>query len=271
MPINATKRRRRNAGSSSRASRSPLPISAQPDGHPAADTPHVSVIVPVMNERKTLAEVLQEAFRVHPLTEVIAVVNGSTDGSLEVARRSGAQVIHFESPLGHDVGRAIGAKAAKGDVLLFIDGDMAIRAPVLKAFVDAVDSGTDVALNDYSGPVKRSAVHSVVLAKHALNLLMGRPDLQGASLTAVPHALSRRVLDKIGPHPLAIPPLALAMAVKSGLTVRRCRHVPVGRLNPSPRSKAGAYPLIPLVVGDHLEAIGWWLENEPPESSNGKA
>ncbi|TJY39749.1 glycosyltransferase [Cohnella pontilimi] len=226
--------------------------------------PRVSVIIPVMNERRTLKRVLQEASRVDPDTEVIAVVNGSTDGSLRIARRSGARVIFFDKPLGHDVGRAIGALEARGDILLFIDADMVIPAKQLHRFVADVSSGADVALNDYSGPVKRSKVHRVVLAKHAFNVFLGRQDLRGASLTAIPHALSRKALDVIGASSLAVPPLAQAKAIGSGLIVRLSGHVDVGRLNAPRIRRERTQSLSSLIVGDHLEAIHWWLENRGP-------
>ncbi|MCD9025967.1 glycosyltransferase family 2 protein [Cohnella silvisoli] len=221
--------------------------------------PFVSVIVPVMNERKTLRRVLSEASRVHPQTEVIVVVNGSTDGSLEIARKSGAKVLMYEHPLGHDVGRSIGAREAQGNILLFIDADMVIPAATLRAFVDAVTQGADVALNDYSGPVKKFTVHGVVLAKHALNQLLGRPDLEGSSITAVPHALSRKALDIIGTSALSVPPLAHTMAICKGLNVRRVIHVNVGQLNPMRLKRERKHSLTPLIMGDHLEAIQWWL------------
>src|SRR6202022_1091065 len=85
--------------------------------------PKVSVVIPVMNERRTLASVIQQVHRIHADTEVIVVVNGSTDGSLKLAKRMGARVIAFDFPLGHDVGRSIGAAAAKGEIILFTDGD----------------------------------------------------------------------------------------------------------------------------------------------------
>lgn len=229
------------------------------------DKPHVSVIIPVMNERKTLARVLREANRVHPRTEVIAVVNGSTDGSLEIAHTSCARVIAFNRPLGHDVGRAAGAREAKGDILLFIDADMVIPAETLRKFVDEIERGTDVALNNYSGPTKRAVVHGVVLAKHALNAFIGRPDLAGTSLTAVPHALSRRALDTIGCQSLAVPPLAHTMLVRRGCTVKRCCTVNVGRLNRIRHKRERRMSLERLIIGDHLEAIAWWL-NETSDS-----
>jgi len=223
--------------------------------------PYVSVIVPVMNERRTLGRVIREAFRVHPRTEVIAVVNGSTDGSLRIARNSGAKVLAYDRPLGHDVGRAVGAKEASGPILLFVDADIVVPAGKLRKFVEAVERGTDVALNDYSGPVHKEVVHGVVLAKHALNAWLGRSDLAGASMTTIPHAISRRTLTAIGASALSVPPLAQTMAIRQGLRVERSTAVPVGRLNPKRTKRERAQSLEPLIVGDHLEAIQWWLDH----------
>jgi len=231
----------------------------------AADArPLVSVIIPVMNEVRTIAAAVREARGVHPRTEVIAVVNGSTDGSAAAAGQAGARVIAFPEPLGHDVGRAVGARRARGNILLFIDGDMVIRRDVLAAFVAAVEAGADVALNDYHGPTGKSRVHGVVLAKHALNAALGRADLGGASMTAVPHAISRRALEAIGADALAVPPLAQAKAAAAGLNIRLARRVPVGRLNPPRRARERSRPLEPLIVGDHLEAIAWLSERMDP-------
>lgn len=235
---------------------------------PQPDHPYVSVIIPAMNERKRLRQVIKSVRGVHPSTEVIVVVNGSTDGSLHIARRSGAQVIHYAQPLGHDVGRAVGARAASGQVLLFIDADMQIPVARLRAFIRAVSQGVDVALNDYAGPVRRMIVHQVVLAKHALNTLLGREDLRGASMTAVPHALSRRALQTIGCAALAVPPLAQAIAIREGLNVQRTVSVNVGRLNPLRIKRERKNSLGPLIVGDHLEAIHWWLQAAEAQLGN---
>ncbi|WMT40205.1 glycosyltransferase [Paenibacillus sp. D2_2] len=167
--------------------------------------PVVSIIIPAMNERARLPSVLREAGKVHPRSETIVVANGSNDGTAEIASALGARVIHFTEPLGHDVGRRVGAEVARGQVLLFMDADMVIPAAELRPFVKAVLSGVDVALNGYSGPVGRQTAHPVVVAKHTLNAWLSRPDLHGASMTAVPHALSRQALSAIGSKLLEIP------------------------------------------------------------------
>lgn len=223
-----------------------------------SSSPIVSVVIPVSNERKTIASVIRQARQVHPLTEVIVVANGTRDGSDSIAERMGAAVLRYDELLGHDVGRAIGARQAKGSVILFLDGDIVVPTSDLVPFIQAVQQGTDVALNRYFGPVWKERVHSVVLAKHALNTILSRPDLRGASMTAIPHALSRKALETIGCDKLAVPPLAHAVAIRSGLRVAVVHEVPVGRSNPLKKRKAGL--LEHLIFGDHLEAIHWLIQ-----------
>lgn len=252
-----------------------LPVTPQPQPQGTAESrgePLVSVIIPVMNERRTIGRVVREAKRVHPSTEVIVVANGSKDGSAAIARSSGARVIVYDEPLGHDVGRGVGANAARGQALLFIDGDMVIPAAQLRPFVQSVLQGeTDVALNDYSGPTDKHAVHSVVLAKHALNALLGRPDLKGTSMTAVPHAISRRALETIGAEALSVPPLAHARAVRLGCKVSAVKHINVGKLNLLRKKRERTNPLERLIVGDHLEAIDWMARHSDERGGYGDA
>ncbi|MFD2702924.1 glycosyltransferase family 2 protein [Paenibacillus shunpengii] len=220
--------------------------------------PLVSVIIPAMNEEALIARIIREAERIHPSTEVIVVVNGSTDQTEARAIAAGARIITYSEALGHDVGRQIGAEAARGQVLLFIDGDMLIPAQDLKPFVSAVLSGIDIALNDYNGPVRKVPVHPVVEAKHALNTMLGRSDLKGASMTAVPHAISRAAFEMLREGGLQIPPLAQAMAIKQGLLVKAVHRVPVGRLNPLRRKDRRNQDLLTgVVLSDHEEAVRW--------------
>ncbi len=114
-------------------------------------SPVVSVIIPAMNEERTIGHVIREAWKVHESCEVIVVANGCTDRTEEIAAAMGARVLHYDEPLGHDAGRAVGAAAAAGRALLFVDADIRIGGSDLKPFVSAVLNGTDVALNRYGG------------------------------------------------------------------------------------------------------------------------
>ncbi|WP_233277413.1 glycosyltransferase family 2 protein [Paenibacillus durus] len=254
---------KRAAKRSRRARRSPIRRAVRSHkavysgNHPE---PLVSVIIPAMNEAGTIAAAVTEARKVDPRCEVIVVANGSSDGTAEIAASCGARVISCAEPLGHDVGRSVGAESAKGEILLFTDGDLVIPAKELRPFAVAVRGGADIALNNYSGPVRRHRPHPVVLSKHALNILLRRPDLKGSSMTAVPHALSRRALDVLGSGLLSSPPVAQAKAVMEGLRVVAAHKVPVGRINVIRPKADGTDPLQQIIVADHLRAVSLVLE-----------
>ena len=233
-------------------------LSLNPEGNKNQLQPLVSVIIPAQNEKRTIARVIAQAKKVHPRTEVIVVANGSTDGTARMARRNGAKVIEFEQPLGHDVGRAIGAKAAGGQILLFIDGDFVIPAAKLKPYVKAVEQGYDIVLNRHVNAVRKKRVHPILVAKKALNILIAKPELGTASMTAIPHAISRKAFEQIGPHNLAVPPKAQAVAASRNLRFKLGPFVNINARN-ARRSVVARNKVKQLVLGDHIEAIHWWI------------
>ena len=89
--------------------------------------PDISVIIPVRdggpNFRRCLSS-LTEALPPH--TEIIVVADGDTDGSWRVGEEFGAKVLRIPQPQGPARARNLGAQAARGDILLFIDADVAI-------------------------------------------------------------------------------------------------------------------------------------------------
>ncbi|MCS7458821.1 glycosyltransferase family 2 protein [Paenibacillus doosanensis] len=217
----------------------------------------VAAIVTVMNEERTIGSVMSELKRL-PLEEIYVIVNGSSDRSFEKAREHpSATVLFYPEPLGHDVGRAVGAKMAQSEILLFLDGDIQLSAERLLPFISAVDRGTDVALNDIS-PFLGLFYNrdQVTYMKQFLNVALGRNDLQANSMTAVPHALSRRAVETIGIASLMVPPKAQALAVHHGLQIRSACSVDVVRRNRVRNNNIGPMNHVAeLIVGDHLEAL----------------
>jgi phosphoserine phosphatase len=84
----------------------------------------ISVIVPVLNESQRVGSVVEFVRRDPRVNEVIVVDDGSTDGTGELARAAGARVI-MSTLLGKGASMRDGLLAAKNDVLLYVDGDMA--------------------------------------------------------------------------------------------------------------------------------------------------
>jgi glycosyltransferase involved in cell wall biosynthesis len=88
--------------------------------------PLVSIIIPAYNTGRYLEPTIRSALdQTWPHTEVIVVDDGSTDGSLEVARRfSGPRLRVIAQPnRGSCAARNTGAQAARGDYLQFLDHD----------------------------------------------------------------------------------------------------------------------------------------------------
>jgi len=83
----------------------------------------VSVIVPVFNGERYLAEALESIFgQTRPPAEVIVVDDGSTDRTAEVAGRFPVRCLHQENR-GVAAARNAGVQAAAGDLLAFLDHD----------------------------------------------------------------------------------------------------------------------------------------------------
>lgn len=217
----------------------------------------LAVVVTVMNEEKTLGAVMAQISRL-PADELIVVVNGSVDASFQRARSvPGAIVVNYPEPLGHDVGRALGAKLSRAEAVLFLDGDFAVNAEQLVPFLHGIGSGLDVALNDI-GPYLGSFYRQDVVTgwKQFLNTALGRPDLRAASLTAVPHAVSRKAIDTLGAQSFMVPPKAQARALLSGLAVGTAGSVDVIGANKRRAANQGINNrLAELIVGDHIEAL----------------
>src|SRR3712207_3544796 len=98
---------------------------------PPADPPVLSVVIPARNERRNVERCLRSVLTArYPALEVLLVDDHSDDGTGEIARAiaaSDARLRVLESPplppgwFGKQWACATGARAARGDLLLFAD------------------------------------------------------------------------------------------------------------------------------------------------------
>lgn len=112
----------------------------------SASLPRMSIIVPVYNDRSNLAECLA-AIRAAALPgcEIIVVDDGSTDGSGEVARRAGAVMIRLDRNAGPAAARNQGAARARGDIVFFVDSDVAVASDAARRVADAFSADPTLA------------------------------------------------------------------------------------------------------------------------------
>jgi glycosyltransferase involved in cell wall biosynthesis len=91
--------------------------------------PQLSIIVPVYNEREAVEAVLdsiRDAGISAPF-EIVAVDDGSTDGSAEILERLAAEgrirITRHEQNVGYGAALKTGISAARADMVMIIDGD----------------------------------------------------------------------------------------------------------------------------------------------------
>jgi glycosyltransferase involved in cell wall biosynthesis len=101
----------------------------------------VSVVVAAYNEEAHIAGLIGSLRRqTHPVREVLVADDGSRDRTAEIAERLGAQVLRLRHR-GPAVARNAAAREASGDVLVFLDGDMACAPEFIERLVAPIARG----------------------------------------------------------------------------------------------------------------------------------
>jgi glycosyltransferase involved in cell wall biosynthesis len=84
----------------------------------------VSAIIPCFNAESFLAQAIESVHdQTRAAAEIIVVDDASTDGSIRVAERYGARVVRQEFNRGLGAARNAGVRAAKGDLIAWLDAD----------------------------------------------------------------------------------------------------------------------------------------------------
>lgn len=108
--------------------------------------PRVSVIVPVHNGEATIGRCLAALSQTPAgLLEVIVVDDRSSDQTPSIAAARGARVIPNSGERGPAAARNVGAAAARGDILLFVDADVEVQPQTAQRFLDHFDRHPEVA------------------------------------------------------------------------------------------------------------------------------
>ncbi len=112
-----------------------------------ASSPQVSVIVPVFNEEENvpmLQAELRAALRAID-HEFIFVDDGSADQTVErIEAAPNLRVIRFEKNAGQSAAMYAGLQAARGEILVLIDGDLQNDPADIPKLVDEISRGADL-------------------------------------------------------------------------------------------------------------------------------
>ncbi len=142
----------------------------------ASDAIELSVVMPCLNERRTVGGCVQQALdtiRANGIAgEVIVADNGSTDGSAGIALEAGARVVSIPEK-GYGSALTGGIAAARGRYVLMADADASYDLTQIPGFLEQLRAGADLVMgNRFRGGIAERAMPS-------LHRYLGNPLLTG--------------------------------------------------------------------------------------------
>ncbi|HEV3035010.1 MAG TPA: glycosyltransferase family 2 protein [Solirubrobacteraceae bacterium] len=133
------------------------PIDDRDDGAPVL----LSVVIPCLNEAENIEQCVKAAWmaleRAGITGEVIVADNGSDDGSAELARLAGAQVVS-ELRRGYGSAYIAGFGAARGAYIVMADADLTYDFEEIPTFLAQLEDGADMVIGNRMGNIHPGAM-----------------------------------------------------------------------------------------------------------------
>jgi glycosyltransferase involved in cell wall biosynthesis len=203
----------------------------------------LSIVMPCLDESETLGTCIDKALhfiaRRDVAGEVLVADNGSTDGSVDIARRHGARVVEVADK-GYGNALRAGFAAARGRFVIMGDADDSYDFAALDGFLDRLREGYALVMgNRFRGGIEPGAMPP-------LHRYLGNPVLSGLGNIFFPDTpgdfhCGLRGFDRAAVAALDLRTtgmeLASEMVVKASLHGLRMTEVPT-RLSPDGRSRA---------------------------------
>lgn len=121
-----------------------------------------SVVMPCLNEELTLEKCILEARAgaraLDEEIEIIVADNGSTDNSIEIAKRLGCRVVRVSKP-GYGAALDAGIRSASSNFVVMGDSDLSYNFRDAPKFVEELKKGADVVIgNRFAGGIEPGAM-----------------------------------------------------------------------------------------------------------------
>lgn len=104
----------------------------------------LSIVLPAKNESGAIKATIQDIVKLAIAHEIIVVNDGSTDSTAEIARQAGAKVLNHPYSKGNGAAIKSGARAATGDVIVFMDADGQHDPQDVPRLLEKINQGYDL-------------------------------------------------------------------------------------------------------------------------------
>lgn len=106
----------------------------------------VSIILPARNESAGIGGLLQIIREDFPHYELIVVDDGSSDQTAEIAKENNSKVVSHPYTMGNGAAIKNGARAATGEILVFMDADGQHDPSDIGRLLDGIDNGFEMVI-----------------------------------------------------------------------------------------------------------------------------
>lgn len=104
----------------------------------------VSIVIPAKDEKEGLAKIIPQLMALYPVYELIVVDDGSTDDTRELLEQYQVNVVRHPYSKGNGAAIKSGARAATGEILVFLDGDGQHDPRDVGRLVEKIEEGYDL-------------------------------------------------------------------------------------------------------------------------------
>lgn len=104
----------------------------------------LSVVLPAKNESAAIGQTVHTIARLHPGAEILVVNDGSSDDTAATAEAAGAKVLCHPYSKGNGAAIKTGARAARGEIIVFMDADGQHNPDDISRLLDRMAEGHDM-------------------------------------------------------------------------------------------------------------------------------
>ena len=113
----------------------------------------ISIVLPAKNEAAALSDLLPRLRQAQPDAQVLVVDDGSADDTAALCAQHGVEALRQAYSMGNGAAIKRGARAAKGDVIVFMDADAQHDPADITRLLERIEAGFDmvVGARNWSG------------------------------------------------------------------------------------------------------------------------
>lgn len=104
----------------------------------------ISIVLPAKNESAAIGQTITQIQQLQLAYEIIVVNDGSTDDTAQLAEAAGAKVVSHPYSKGNGAAIKTGARAATGDVIVFMDADGQHDPRDIVQLLEKINQGYDL-------------------------------------------------------------------------------------------------------------------------------